>query len=344
MQSGQFQHETGISALYQGVDTRTARQTGLTKVSDEALDLGARASMPHQWSVEHSPKTKGERHYNRLINSTTYLGTFAASLAGAYFFKHTKTGVRFLDPHIKKLTAHYMKNGVETTKAAQRADIAVTIGALMAGGTVPAIPFKMLEDTRIDRIKAYNEKHGTGIDDPELRELAKERVEQIPEQSNASAAIGRLSAMGLTIAFGILLPTARPIEEAQLKLAQKLPEYRLSLGKLLFNNYAEEKAIKGAEQFAAAKRHQFMGIDLDKYMVVDGTWSAFTAGILLAGSRISASLMGKENRTDDLDPNTLQTIAQRKGNMVELRALPNPHIDSAQLEGAVTRHAQELAV
>lgn len=296
MQSTDYRHESGVSALYQNADEQAVRQKGITRVSDQALDLGARVSTPHQWSVENSPKTNGERHYNRLISSTTYLGTFAASLAGAYFFKHTKMGVKFLDPHIAKLTERWAYKA----DPKKSADTAVTIGALMAGGTVPAIPFKMLEDTRIDRIKAYNEKYGTGIDDAELRELANERIDQIPKQSNASAAFGRLSAMGLTLAFGIFLPTGKRIDKAQMKLAEKLPEYRLSLGKLLFRekNYAKGvHQIEGAENniLKGADRFRMSGANFDEYMVVDGTWSAFTAGVLLGASRLSATFLGNKS-------------------------------------------------
>lgn len=293
---------TSVSALYQGAGVEEARKVGLTRVSEKALDLGKRASTPHQWSVENSPQTNGERHYNRLINSTTYLGTFTASLAGAYFFKHTKMGVKFLDPHIARLTKYYENSrNINTAEAGKIADRAVTIGALMAGGTVPAIPFKMLEDTRIDRIKAYNETNGTGIDDPELEKLAKERIELIPKQSNASAAFGRLSAMGLTLAFGIFLPlTAGPIERAQKEVAKGLTK-RASIGNL-FIKTGEKELIKGAESLKGTTQYRITGTDLDKYLVVDSTWSAFTAGVLLGASRLGAAFFGERKGTETATP------------------------------------------
>jgi len=239
------------------------------------------------------PQTKGEKFYDRMIVTSTYAGTFGASLASAYFFKHHPTGVGLLKTPKGWLEKKLSENpAIGGSDPAGRANNAIVIGSLMAGGTSVAVPFKMLEDKRKDIIQNYNDKHGTGIEDPKLEALAQKRIDAIPLQSWQSAAAGRGLAMGLTLAFGVPTHTGKPIEAAQEWVAKKMNRSPLSVGNIIRPKYANKPFNDENRAYT-----------IDNNIIMDGTWSAFTSAVLLAGSRLTAKATGKEEYHHDEEPN-----------------------------------------
>jgi hypothetical protein len=223
------------------------------------------------------PKTRGEKFYDRFIGSSTYLITFGASLASAYFFKYHETGKRWLKPVSGGLENFFRKNTWLGGKHPdERARNVVEIGSLMAGGTTPVVPFKWIEDNRTNIINGYNEKFGSGIEDEALQAAAQERIDHIPKQSWSSTLKGRGAAMGATLALGIPSVTATPIDKAQLWLTRGLNTYA-SIGKRI--------RPKNADQ----------AFTIDKYFVMDGTWSGLTSAVLLVASRLTSRADAKRN-------------------------------------------------
>ena len=224
-----------------------------------------------------APQTRGERFYNRVIGSSTFLTTFGASLASAYFFKFHPTGKAWLKPISQRLERFFADTPmIGGSEPAKRAENVVEIGSLMAGGTIPVVPFKWIEDNRISIINNFNTSYGSGIDDSELEALAQARIDALPQQSWESALKGRAAAMGLTLAFGIPAITAKPIEQAQAWAAKGMNKH-MSIGKLIRPHDAEK------------------AFTIDKYLIMDGTWSAFTSAILLGASRFSSAATNEKN-------------------------------------------------
>ena len=235
-----------------------------------------------------APRTNGERFYDTVIGSSTFATTFAASLASAYFFKFNPTGKKWLKPISNGLEKFFEKNPmIGGSNPADRAENVVEIGSLMAGGTVPVVPFKWIEENRIPIINYYNNAYGSGIDDPDVAAKAQARIDALPVQSWGSTLKGRAAAMGLTLAFGIPAITAKPIEQAQSWAATRMNQH-VSIGKLIRPKDAEK------------------AFTIDKYLVMDGTWSAFTSAILLAASRFSSK--ASDDKTHDVTPSAALDI------------------------------------
>ncbi|GEM_PF-4811433 len=229
----------------------------------------------------------GEKVYDQLIVSSTYLGTFGASLASAYILKYNHWGNKNIFAPVrdfieKEIVSKPIFGAARSTDVIHnQAHYVAEIASLMAGGTVPVVPFKILENRRIDIINGLNEKYGMGLNTPEERDAAQKRINDLPLQSWGSALLGRGVAMGATFAAGI--PFGTQIEKAQIAIAKPLVN-AASLGERLYKYDAE--------------RPQFIG----KMLVMDGTWSAYTSAILLVFSRLAAPFIGDEKHTPPAAP------------------------------------------
>ncbi|MCI5049997.1 MAG: hypothetical protein MRY32_06660, partial [Rickettsiales bacterium] len=199
------------------------------------------------------------------------------------------------------------------------------IFSLSIGGTIPALPFKLIEDRRANIVNAYDRKHGTGIDNPEKEAAAQQRINQTASQTWMSAIASRAAALVVVYATAYMPKVGDGIMNVQKKLGEMLMNNPVGNGimrgidKLKLSWFPYKPEVKELAEVSKQNK-DFVG----DMVVADGIWTVYSTALMLAASRILAPIMGNKiayNLTGFGDNTVDTTKPERKREPIYTRPL-----------------------
>lgn len=289
-------------------------------------------------------KTKGEHKFDRLTyNAIGYVANVALSIGAVYWVERTRTGQQFMRGLINKMQQWLPKANPKN------AEWLAARSFYLAGGFAVIPAMKMLEDRKVEKVKAYDrEIYGDKVDtDPVIIKSHKE-LEAAPKQNWASIVSSRLLALAPFYAVvGLLWNrtsvvsqwTNRGLREAG-KTAVEAAE--ATQGKL---GFFKRMSVRGDALDAAAKADPTMasqGLYMDR---------PITAASRFIGKQF-AKVTGNTRAVERIEETTKQfpgafkeapnELAMREGKPAEIRdpahaALPYYFISEAITSALVAR-------
>lgn len=145
-----------------------------------------------------APKTTGEKMYDRNIATILFGTTYVVSIVGATLLKKTKLGYQKIFKPLENWMAENITSKISFIKKKPPAEQAkwnenvTEVFTLGSVGSLPAIPFKYIENNRDAFIDGYNERYGTGLDDPGQEMAAQARIDTLPKQTWAGTILSRI--------------------------------------------------------------------------------------------------------------------------------------------------------
>lgn len=189
----------------------------------------------------------------------------------------------------------------------KQAESVAEIMSLSLGGSIPAIPFKFLEDKRPDIIQNRDNKKGTGINDPLLEAAAQQRIVEEPSQSWGSAIGSRVATLGVIYATAF-----------SPKLGDFIIGLQKSGGKALMTTKFGDKFMKGIDKLnvkwfpyktenvnkeivkKSRENKEFVG----EMVVSDGTWTVYSTALMLGFAKLLAPIMGGRSKAEERHAST----------------------------------------